>query len=645
MQPEETVSVSSPGDIGMVEMSPWKTKQQQQQQEEHEPQGTPLPSNQPTNALDLRNPMSLEELNAAYESLEKMRRLNLEVECHGLNIACDYETCVLCLLASADHDDETKRTVTAEATTQSHTGGLLSLRRLRKHQQPIDKKKKNKPLTKGIPCLICGDPVCKHHSSSTFGKEKLTLCLTCEQLFQLDFSPRYNEIKDATTTINTTSQYDELQEDDILHPCNRAKLEQQIDQMVGIYDRCWLLLEYSAQFIPQLAARLRNAEVRNNKFKFGASSAGFLSGGLTLASATTLLAPVGAPLILASVVLAGGSLVAQGGNAAANRKSQTKKLADKIIAYHGMILSILQAAHSLRIRILAIQSQEHIRNEQRAMMVDAKPGKQGQIKGDQKNSKQSFLKTMSMVGTVKTSNDVAQFTATGLKVGSRVADATTTTSAIGTASTIGKAAVDVGTTTTTASMAAASSTALATTASAAADTANAALTAADTASAAMTASTTTTSLAAASGTALATTATAADTANTAMTAAASTTTALADTANAAMTTVESGATATSAAATTTANAAAAGGGAGSSSLMANVTTAGGTAIIGTAFSLAMMALAARTASSTLKKIQAGNPCDKADTLQTIETNLASLPESNDLDTECRSLLSALCGGS
>jgi len=109
------------------------------------------------------------------------------------------------------------------------------------------------------------------------------------------------------------------------------------------------------------------------------------------------------------------------------------------------------------------------------------------------------------------------------------------------------------------------------------------------------------------------------------------------TANVAMATIESSA-ATTSAATTTVDAAAGGGG--SSSLLA----AGVTPIIGTAFSLAMMALAARTATSTLKKIHAGNPCDKAEMLLAIDKNLASLPETSDLDDECRFFLSILSDG-
>lgn len=209
---------------GTVLRTPSKQQQQQQQEDSvnkndsagngatvvqltfgklYIPEGSPMTSS-------VRRTMSVDEYSAAYESLEQMRRLKLEAECHALGIDCDYETCVLCLLtsgASNGDDGEIKQNMTAEATTQYHTGGLLSFGFLKTKKQSLhDNKKemKKKPPTKGIPCLICGDPVCKQHASASFAKEKLTLCLTCEQLFQLNFSPR-NTPKDATAT---TNEYD-----------------------------------------------------------------------------------------------------------------------------------------------------------------------------------------------------------------------------------------------------------------------------------------------------------------------------------------------------------------------------------------------------------------------------------------------------
>ena len=536
----------------------------------------------------LHDIMSSEELNASYEALEKMRKLNLEVECNELGILCHHEKCVLCLFASAsellDHNNSNSNSNsnenTREATTQAHTGGLLSLGKL----FSLAGGRNNKTTTttkpkKGTPCLICGDPVCSQHSSPSFRKEKLTLCFSCEELFQLQFCGSSDAGDPAEEVQKTFSSEEEMiikdlpEQDDILLGHNRHKLDQMIDQMTTIYDRCMLLLSYSAQFIPDLAAQLESAEVRNNQFRLGTSTAGFLSGTLGFVSASALLAPVGAPLILASVILAGGSLVAQGGNAAVNHFDQTKGLADKIIAYHGMILSILQAAHSLRVRILAIRSHFHpvlnTTSEQQSMHIQMQMDTQQQDKKNndtendsqqqqpnEKNKAGTFLKTMSMVGTAKTSNDVAKFSATGIRAGTRAIDTVGTASSAGAAATVGQAAAEVAET-------------------------SSLYTAADTAT----------------------------------------------TVGATTTVAESGATATAATKE-------------GSNLLSSITT-GMTPVIGTAFSVAMMALAARTATSTLKKIQAGNPCDKAMTLRTIQKNLESLPDTNDLDEECRYLLSII----
>ena len=57
----------------------------------------------------LRKTMTAEELNASFEALEKMRKLNLEVECNELGIPCDHSQCRLCLLASADKGTKARR--------------------------------------------------------------------------------------------------------------------------------------------------------------------------------------------------------------------------------------------------------------------------------------------------------------------------------------------------------------------------------------------------------------------------------------------------------------------------------------------------------------------------------------------------------
>ena len=93
------------------------------------------------------------EINAAYESQEKMRRLNLEVECQHRGIVLteqDYEKCTTYLF------QEKKRSLI-----------------------PFGKR--------STPCLICAAPCCTTHRSKSFWQESLVVCCDCEQVFTLDY--------------------------------------------------------------------------------------------------------------------------------------------------------------------------------------------------------------------------------------------------------------------------------------------------------------------------------------------------------------------------------------------------------------------------------------------------------------------------
>ena len=104
------------------------------------------------------------------------------------------------------------------------------------------------------PCLICASPCCSTHSSSNFRKEGITVCLECERLFELDF------IVDCVSTPDATE---------------RAK---HIDHMIDCYDRCLLLLQYSAQYIDQIALSLEQNQEQRNKIGLGSSGVGAFSG-------------------------------------------------------------------------------------------------------------------------------------------------------------------------------------------------------------------------------------------------------------------------------------------------------------------------------------------------------------------------------
>jgi hypothetical protein len=173
-------------------------------------------------------------------------------------------------------------------------------------------------------CLICGDPVCIQHRSADFNKEGIVLCLSCERFFERDFLIECVSVPD---------------------PMERAK---SIDRMVDCYDRCLLILKYSTQYAEQIAQSLEEIKEQKNKIGLGSSSAGVLSGVLGMAAAATILTPVGPPLLIASLALGGSATAVQVGTDAYNHSLEPNKLADRIIALHGMLLSILRVSSTLR---------------------------------------------------------------------------------------------------------------------------------------------------------------------------------------------------------------------------------------------------------------------------------------------------------
>jgi hypothetical protein len=185
------------------------------------------------------------------------------------------------------------------------------------------------------PCLICASPSCKSHSSSTFRKEGITLCLHCENLFELNF------------IVDCVSAPD---------PVERAK---HIDHMIDCYDRCMLLLRYSSQFVDNIAGALQDQKEMQNKVGLASSSVGMLSGVLGIAAAASILTPAGPPLLIASLLFGGSATTVQTGTEAMNYFSEPRKLADRIIALHGMALSILRVTSTLRDAML----RDHIRTD------------------------------------------------------------------------------------------------------------------------------------------------------------------------------------------------------------------------------------------------------------------------------------------
>jgi hypothetical protein len=185
------------------------------------------------------------------------------------------------------------------------------------------------------PCLICASPSCASCSSTSFRKEGITLCLKCERLFELDF------IVDCVSTSDATQR------------------AERIEYMVDCYDRCMLLLQYSKQFVENIASSLEDQMKKQDKIGLASSSVGILSGVLGIAAAASILTPAGPPLLIASLFFGGSATTVQSGTEALNYLSEPRKLADRIIALHGMSLSILRVTSTLRDAML----RDHIRTD------------------------------------------------------------------------------------------------------------------------------------------------------------------------------------------------------------------------------------------------------------------------------------------
>ena len=216
------------------------------------------------------------------------------------------------------------------------------------------------------PCLVCASPTCPSHASTGFRREGITLCSSCERFFELDF------IIDCVSTPDAKER------------------ETHINHMIDLYDRCMLLLRYSAQYIDTVATVLEQKKSTQNKINIGSSSVGMVSGVLGVAAAATILTPAGPPLLVASLVFGGGATVVQTGTEAVNYFSEPNKLADRIIALHGMIHSLLRVTGTLRDAML----RDHIRIEAYAAEDETNLGEQ--VKKVVENNKASVLGAANM---------------------------------------------------------------------------------------------------------------------------------------------------------------------------------------------------------------------------------------------------------
>lgn len=260
------------------------------------------------------------ELNAAYEAYERMRILNLQVELadNGVDFS-EYDLhshCATCLRQQCR-----KQTISnVEPSLKDSKGRPLfpNLYKMRLVRQESALRKKLQPK-KGEPCLLCASPTCSAtHASPDFRREGITVCTSCVNVIRAD---------------------------------NHDDIEQHAKDLVDLYDRGVLLLKYSRQYlIPEIATTLEEQTVTQNTVSAAGSSVGLVSGVLGVAAACTLFTPVGAPLLIASLVTGGSATAVQAGTSV--QKYYGERVADRLLAVYGMVHSVLQELDRMKKTVL-----------------------------------------------------------------------------------------------------------------------------------------------------------------------------------------------------------------------------------------------------------------------------------------------------
>jgi hypothetical protein len=171
--------------------------------------------------------------------------------------------------------------------------------------------------------------------------------------------------KECYELLNLNQENFNLQSDD---------LHQKVMQLLTLYDRMMVQLSFCLNdIVPCLAIKLQTMEQSRSKVKLGATGLSFVSGALAVAGTATLLTPAGIPLLIgmtkaaysytalhmntlslflysAAMATSGTSSAIQFGNTAFTYTSakEANQLAERIVGWNGLCLSILAAFEHLR---------------------------------------------------------------------------------------------------------------------------------------------------------------------------------------------------------------------------------------------------------------------------------------------------------
>ena len=234
---------------------------------------------------------SVMELNVAYESLESMRRHNVQVACREKGIRCLHvDHCVTCLLG--------RRPITSPSNPFFRFCDFV--------EDSIA------PLCKSPPCLACGNPVCRKHCGPSTTANTATICASCDSLLCMD----------TVLTVLTQKGPDR---------------QQCLAQLVTLYDRCRLLL---VSTLPSTAQALRDAQGPYNRVGLTTGSAGLAAGVVGCLAAAAIGTPAGPPLLTASVVLGGSATLTATAADVHHHHVQGGAVAERLLALYALVTRI-----------------------------------------------------------------------------------------------------------------------------------------------------------------------------------------------------------------------------------------------------------------------------------------------------------------
>lgn len=185
-------------------------------------------------------------------------------------------------------------------------------------------------------CLLCGTPTCSKYASKIFAD---------------NYNIRICVLCAPLFTLDFVVDSATVSEDENPEDASKRQREK-INHMVDTYDRVILLLKYSAQYIEEISITLEATSKRNDKIGLGTNTSGIMSGIAGVAGALTILTPAGPPLLIASLLFGGSAQASHAGTRAVNYFSSANKLAARIIAYYQLARSVLGVTCVLRDALL-----------------------------------------------------------------------------------------------------------------------------------------------------------------------------------------------------------------------------------------------------------------------------------------------------